>query len=44
MLKPTLIEIGIMVSLLLAGGYLEFFMIELAQDGELTMPGFELNE
>ena len=44
MLKPTLLEIGIMISLLLAGGYLEFYMIELAQEGELTMPGFELNE
>ena len=42
--KPTLIEIGIMISLLLAGGYLEFYMIELAQEGELAMPGFELNE
>ena len=30
-LKPTLIEIGIVVGLLLAGGYLEFYMIELAQ-------------
>ena len=44
MLKPTLLEITIMISLLLAGGYLEFYMIELAQEGELTMPGFELNE
>ena len=30
-LKPTVIEIGIVVALLLVGGYLEFFMIELAQ-------------
>ena len=38
--KPTVIEIGIVVSLLLAGGYLEFFMIELAQQEGLKMPGF----
>ena len=39
--KPTLIEIGIVVSLLLAGGYLEFYMIELAQqEGLMDMPGF----
>ncbi len=38
--KPTVIEIGIVVSLLLAGGYLEFFMIELAQQEGLEMPGF----
>jgi hypothetical protein len=31
-IKPTLIEIGIMVSLLLAGGYLEFYMIEMARE------------
>jgi hypothetical protein len=40
-LKPTLIEIGIVVSLLLAGGYFEFYMIELAQqEGLMDMPGF----
>jgi len=40
-LKPTLIEIGIVVSLLLVGGYLEFYMIELAQqEGLMDMPGF----
>ncbi|MBA4719341.1 MAG: stage II sporulation protein M [Nitrosopumilus sp.] len=39
-LKPTVIEIGIVVALLLAGGYLEFFMIELAQQEGLEMPGF----
>ena len=40
-IKPTLIEIGIMVSLLLAGGYLEFYMIELVQEeGLIDMPGF----
>ena len=32
LIKPTLIEIGIMVGLLLAGGYLEFYMIELARE------------
>ena len=31
-IKPTIIEIGIVVGLLLAGGYLEFYMIELAQN------------
>jgi len=40
-IKPTLIEIGIMISLLLAGGYLEFYMIEIAREGGLIdMPGF----
>ena len=40
-LKPTLIEIGIVVGILLAGGYLEFYMIELAQkEGLMDMPGF----
>ena len=38
-LKPTLIEIGIVVGLLLAGGYLEFYMIELAQEqGLMDIP------
>ncbi len=32
LVKPTLIEIGIMVGLLLVGGYLEFYMIELARE------------
>lgn len=41
-LKPTIIEIGIAVGLLLAGGYLEFYMIELAQEEGLEMPGFDL--
>lgn len=40
--KPTAIEIGIVVGLLLAGGYLEFYMIELAQEQGLQMPGFDL--
>ena len=39
--KPTVIEIGIVVGLLLAGGYLEFYMIELVEEGELGLPGFQ---
>ncbi len=39
-IKPTVMEIGIVVGLLLAGGYLEFYMIELAQHEGLEMPGF----
>ncbi len=39
-IKPTVMEIGIVVALLLAGGYLEFYMIELAQQEGLEMPGF----
>ena len=39
-IKPTLIEIGIVVSLLLAGGYLEFYMIELAKEEGFMIPGF----
>jgi len=40
-IKPTLIEIGIMVGLLLVGGYLEFYMIEMArEEGLIDMPGF----
>jgi len=40
-IKPTVIEIGIVVALLLAGGYLEFYMIEdmLPEEG-LEMSGF----
>lgn len=37
-IKPTVIEIGIVVGLLLAGGYLEFYMIELAQEEGLEIP------
>jgi len=40
LIRPTVIEIGIVVALLLAGGYLEFYMIELAQKEGLEMPGF----
>ncbi len=36
-LKITAIEIGIVIGLLLAGGYLEFYLIEMAQE-----PGFEI--
>ena len=40
-IKPTAIEIGIVIGLLLAGGYLEFYMIEMAQEqGLMDMPGF----
>jgi len=40
-IKPTLIEIGIMIGLLLAGGYLEFYMIEIVrEEGLIDMPGF----
>ncbi len=39
-IKPTVIEIGIVVALLLVGGYLEFYMIELAQQEGLEIPGF----
>ena len=39
-IKPTVIEIGIVVGILLAGGYLEFYMIELVQQEGLEMPGF----
>ena len=37
-IKPTIIEIGIAVGLLLAGGYLEFYMIEIAEK-IIEMPG-----
>jgi len=39
-IKPTILEIGIVVALLLVGGYLEFYMIELAQQEGFEMPGF----
>lgn len=38
-IKPTTIEIGIVIGLLLVGGYIEFYMIELAQEG-----GFGISE
>ncbi len=37
-IKPTVMEIGIVMGLLLAGGYLEFYMIELAQQEGFEMP------
>ncbi len=39
-IKPTLIEIGIVVGLLLSGGYLEMYLIDLAQETGFEMPGF----
>ena len=39
-IKPTIIEIGIVIALLLAGGYIEFYMIELVENESLEMPGF----
>jgi len=39
-LKPTGIEVGIVIGLLLAGGFLEDYMIKLAVDEGLKMPGF----
>lgn len=37
-LKPTIIEIGVVVGLLLAGGFLEHYMIQLAQQEGFEMP------
>ncbi len=39
-IKPTAIEIGVVIGILLAGGYLEFYMIELAQEEGLEIPEF----
>lgn len=41
-IKPTAIEIGIVVGLLLAGGYLEIYMIEMMQEEGLKMPGIDI--
>jgi hypothetical protein len=38
-IKPTIIEIGIVVLLLLVSGYVEFYMIELAQNESIEIPG-----
>jgi hypothetical protein len=38
-LKPTLIEIGIVVGLLLAGGFLEDYMIKISLEEGFEMPG-----
>jgi H+/Cl- antiporter ClcA len=37
-LKPTLIEIAIVIGLLLAGGFLEDYMIKLSQEEGLQTP------
>ena len=39
-LKPTLIEIGIVISLLLVGGFLEDYMIKLSLEEGLRIPDF----
>ena len=39
-MKMTTIEIGIMIGLLLAGGFIEFYMIEMVQESGFEMPGF----
>jgi len=39
-LRPTIIEIGIVVGLLLAGGFLEDYMIKLAQESGFEFGGF----
>jgi len=39
-IKPTIIEISIVIGLLLVGGYVEFYMIELVENESLEMPGF----
>lgn len=41
LIKPTIIEIGIVIGLLLAGGYIEFYMLELAQETDLKMNKLE---
>jgi len=38
-IKPTVIEIGIVLTLLLVGGYLEFYMIDLVRQEGLEIPG-----
>ena len=38
-IKPTIIEIGVVIVLLLVGGYVEFYMIELVQNESIEMPG-----
>ena len=39
-MKITAVEIGAVIGLLLAGGFIEFYMIELVQESDLEMPGF----
>ncbi len=36
-IKPTIIEIGLVIGFLLVGGYLEFYMIELAQESDFKI-------
>jgi len=38
LLKPTLIEIAVVIGLLLAGGFLEDYMIKLSQENALLIP------
>ena len=38
-LVPTAVEVGIVVGLLLAGGYIEFYMIEAAMESGFELPG-----
>jgi hypothetical protein len=38
-IKLTIIEIGIVIALLFVGGYVEFYMIELAQNESIEIPG-----
>ncbi len=38
--RATLIEAGAVVGLLLAGGFIEFYMIEAIEMGEMGLPGF----
>ena len=38
-IKPTAIEIGIVIGLLLGGGFIEFYMIEMAQESGFDLPG-----
>ena len=39
-LKPTFIEIGIVIGLLLTGGYLEDYMMKMVQDKSISLPNF----
>lgn len=39
MARPALLEVGAVVALLAAGGFVEHYMIELAQEGSLEIPG-----
>lgn len=39
-LKPTAIEIGMVIGLLLAGGYLEDYMIKLVHEKGISLPSF----